>query len=552
MGILQPSCGDGTAFGLHACISYVMYDVVVRHGTLVDGTGKPMFSGDIAVREGRIVALGEVVGSTEYLIDATGMYVTPGFIDVNNHADTYWALMGNPSLESLLYQGVTTVVGGNSGASLAPLTSPENIRAIQKWTNVDQINFNWLSLQEFLRAVEERQPAINFTTLVGHGTLRRGVMQDETRPIHDEEVRLMEKLLKESLHAGAIGFSTGLLYTHARGAHINEILKLVELVQHERGVYATYVRDEGKDLVRAVEEAVTVAQKTRVPLHISHLKAVGKENWHLMDEAFNLIEAAALSDLNISFDVYPYTVTGSVLYTFLPTWITENGRKLMLARLKDEQVRQTVIQEMQKNGIDYSNMMIAVSSLGHMLTRHRVSEIAALHGKSPEEVVIELLMASEGRAIVSIESLSEKNVLKAIQHPFSIISSNGSGYNLEHATTGDKVHPRSFGTFPRIFSEYVKRMQALSWEEAVNKMTGKPAEKFGLVGRGALKVGNIADLAILDPAKISDRATLEDPYQYAVGIQWLLVNGKITIENGQFNGKRSGQVYRRPKPWFHW
>lgn len=529
-----------------------MYDVVIRGGTLIDGSGKPMFSGDVGVRDGRITALGEVVGSAERSIDATGRYVTPGFIDVNNHSDTYWALMANPSLESLLYQGVTTIVGGNSGASLAPLTRPENIRSIQKWTDVDTINFNWLSMSEFLAAVEKRQPAVNFATLVGHGTLRRGAMQDETRPIHDEEVRVMEDLLKSSFHSGAIGFSTGLLYTHARGAHINEILKLVELVKSEGGVYATYVRNEGDALVKAVEEAITVAQKTQVPLHISHLKAVGRENWHLMDEVFNLIEAAALNNLDISFDVYPYTVTGSVLYTFLPTWITENGRKLMLARLRDEKVRATVIQEMQKNGVDYSSMTISVSGLGAMLSRRKVSEIAALHAKSPEEVVIELLMASEGRAIVAIESLSEKNVLKAIQHPFSIISSNGSGYATEHAATGDKVHPRNFGTFPKIFAEYVRHRQDLSWEEAVYKMTGKPAQKFGLADRGLLAVGNAADIAVFDPGRIADQATMENPYQYAVGMEWVLVNGVPTIVQGKYAGARAGHVYRRPKKWFHW
>lgn len=529
-----------------------MYDVVIRHGTLVDGSGKPMFSGDLGIKEGRIISVGEVVGSTERLIDAEGAYVSPGFIDVNNHSDTYWALMANPSLESLLYQGVTTVVGGNSGSSLAPLTKPEDIRSIQKWTDVDKINFNWLSMSEFLRAVEKREPALNFATLVGHGTLRRGAMQDETRPIHDDEVRVMEKMLKESLHAGAIGFSTGLLYTHARGAHMNEILKLVELVHGEKGVYATYVRNEGAELIKAVEEAITVARKTKVPLHISHLKAVGQSNWPLMDEVFNLIEAATLGNIDISFDVYPYTTTGSVLYTFLPTWITENGRKLMLARLRDEKVRETVIEEMRKNEVDYSAMTFAVTNLGNMLSRRKVSDIALLQNKSPEQVVIDVLIASEGRAIVSIDSLSEKNVMKAIQHPFSIISSNGSGYSKEHAATGDLVHPRNFGTFPRIFSEYVRRYQALSWEEAIHKMTGKPAKKFGLKGRGILAEGNVADIVVFHPGKISDQATLEDPYQYAVGVEWLLVNGVPVIENGSYNGKRPGQVYRRPHSWLHW
>lgn len=529
-----------------------MYDVLIKNGTLIDGSGEPMFRGDLAIQEDKIVALGNVDGAAERVIDATGKYVTPGFIDVNNHSDTYWQILAYPELKSLLYQGITTIVGGNSGSSLAPLTRPDIIRSIQKWTDVSKINFNWLTMAEFLSVLEKRRPAVNFATLVGHGTLRRGAMKDETRPIHDAEVEVMERLLKRGMHDGAIGFSTGLLYTHARGAHINEILRLVELMRSEKGIYATYVRDEGEGLVKAVEEAVTVARKSKVPLHISHLKAVGKKNWPLMDEAFNLIETAALNQLDITFDVYPYTATGSVLYTFLPTWITENGAKLMLARLRDQQVRDAVVAEMKKSGTDYNSMILSVTNIGKMLTRRKVSDIASLHGKPPEEVVIDVLLASEGRAIVSLETLSEKNVQKAIQHPFSIISSNGAGYAIEHAATGDHVHPRNFGTFPRVFSEYVRRFRSLSWEEAVHKMTGKPAKKFKLEQRGLLKIGNIADVAIFDPETIADKATMEEPYQYAVGIDSLLVNGILTIENGVYNGKRPGKICRKLHSWLSW
>jgi N-acyl-D-aspartate/D-glutamate deacylase len=297
---------------------------------------------------------------------------------------------------------------------------------------------------------------------------------------------------------------------------------------------------------------VTVARKSEVPLHISHLKAVGEKNWPLMDEVFNHIETAALNQLDISFDVYPYTATGSVLYTFLPTWITENGARLMLARLRDPEIRNAVVAEMQKNGIDYSSMILSVTNIGKMLTRRKVSDIANLHGKPPEEVIIDVLLASEGRAIVSLETLSEKNVQKAIRHPFSIVSSNGSGYNLLHAETGDHVHPRNFGTFPRVFAEYVRRQQSLSWEEAVHKMTGKPAKKFRLAGRGFLTVGAAADIVVFDPDTIADKATMEDPYQYAVGVEALLVNGILTIENGVYNGKRPGRIYRKPHSWFPW
>ncbi|MEP7162483.1 MAG: D-aminoacylase [Candidatus Moraniibacteriota bacterium] len=530
-----------------------MYDVLIKNGTIIDGSGKPMFQGSVALKEKQIVAVGKVDGLAERVIDATGHYVAPGFIDVNNHSDTYWELLAHPELESMLRQGVTTIIGGNSGSSLAPLARPEIIRSIQKWTDVNKINFSWLTLSEFFSVIEKRRPAINFATLVGHGTIRRGAMQDETRPIKDDEVALMERMLKNALKEGAMGFSTGLMYTHARGANIHEILRLVEVVRAEGGVYSTYVRDESEGLVRAVEEAVTVARKTKIPLHISHLKAVGKKNWPLMDEVFNLIETAALNDIPITFDVYPYTTTGSVLYTFLPTWITENGRKLMLSRLRDPEVRATVIAEMRKNGIDYSSMLLSVSTLNKMLSRRKISDIAAIHGKAPEEVVIDVLLGSEGRAIVSLETLSEKNVQKAIQHPFSIISSNGVGYNLSQADSGDKVHPRNFGTFPKVFAEYVRNKKALSWEEAVHKMTGKPAQKFRLDKRGLIQEGYRGDIVIFDPETIEDRATMEEPYQYPAGITWVIVNGILTIEQGVYNGKRPGEVLRhKPSGWFSW
>ncbi|OGI21308.1 MAG: hypothetical protein A2808_01430 [Candidatus Moranbacteria bacterium RIFCSPHIGHO2_01_FULL_55_24] len=530
-----------------------MYDILIKNGTIIDGTGRPMYRADLAIKEGVIADIGELRhAQAEKVIDAAGQYVTPGFVDVNNHSDTYWQLLANPSLESLLYQGVTTIIGGNSGASLAPLTEPGIIRSIQKWTDIQKINFNWLSMKEFLAAVERRRPATNFATLVGHGTLRRGAMKDETRTITPEEISVMERLLKIGLKEGGIGLSTGLRYTHARDAGARELMTLVSEVAERDGVYATYVRDEEAGLVKAVEEAITIARETKIPLHISHLKAVGEENWHLMDEAFNLIETAALNGIDVSFDVYPYTTTGSVLYTLLPEWITRDGRKMMLERLKDGQVRAAVLRDMRKKPTDYSRILISASTLSKMLSRRRISEIAALQGKSPEETVLDFLSASDGRAIVSLEVLSPKNVLRAIQHPFSIISSNGAGYSIAHKATGDLVHPRNFGTFPKVFAEYVREKKALSWEEAVHKMSGLPAKKFRLEKRGALVRGFAADVVVFDPEKIQDLATMENPYQYAVGISHLAINGILALENGTLGKVRSGKVLRSKQSWFSW
>lgn len=530
-----------------------MYDILIKNGTIVDGSGRPMYRCDIGVREDHIVAMGDLThASAEKIIDATGQYVTPGFVDVNNHSDTYWQLLAHPELESLVRQGITTIIGGNSGSSLAPLTTAKDIRSIQKWTDVEKINFNWLSMKDFLREVEKRQPAVNFATLVGHGTLRRGAMKDETRTITPDEIAIMKKMLKSAMKEGAIGMSTGLKYTHARGAGARELTTLASTAIDAGGVYATYVRDEEENLVKAVEEALAVARETKSPIHISHLKAVGNKNWHLMDEVFNLIETAALNDVEVTFDVYPYTSTGSVLYTLLPEWVTQNGRKLMIERLKDPQTYATVLRDMYQNEVNYSEVLISVSTLSKMLTRRKISEIAEVQGKKPEEVVLDFLLASDGRAIVSMEVLSEKNVRKAIKHPFSIISSNGVGYGISHAETGDLLHPRNFGTFPKVFSEYVRKEQVLSWEEAVHKMSGKPALKFQLEKRGLLQEGYFADIVIFDPETIEDKATTEDPYQYPTGIQYVIVNGNIALKEGKMAEERFGAVLRSKKGFFGW
>lgn len=530
-----------------------VYDIVIQQGTVIDGSGKPMFLADIALKEGVIVGIGDFsASSAEQVIDAGGCYVVPGFIDVNNHSDTYWELLAQPLLAGMLSQGVTTVIGGNSGSSLAPFTSPAVIRSIQKWTDIGRVNFNWLSMEGFLDEVERRRPGPNFGTLVGHGTLRRGVMRDESRPIRPEEINSMGKLLRTAMREGALGLSTGLVYTHARDTGVRELVQLTSTVRSMGGVYATYVRDEGAGLVKAVEEAISVARESGALLHISHLKAVGEKHWPLMDEVFHLIETASMNDQEVTFDVYPYTTTGSVLYTFLPKWITEGGRKMMMYRLRDRQVRQAVIRDMRKEAWDYTSMILFSSQMSRMTKRRHIAEIATEQGKSAEEVILDILLASDGRAIVSLEVLSQRNVDKAVVHPFSIISSNGVGYALEHKSTGDLVHPRNFGTFPKVLSEYVRERKLLSWEEAIHKMSGKPAAKFGLQNRGFLREGYAADVVVLRPDAIGSRATTEDPYRYPDGIEWVLVNGVAALAQGQLTKQRSGMVLRRERSWFHW
>lgn len=528
-----------------------MFDIIIKNGTILDGTGQPMYRGDLGIREGKIVDIGDLHNEhCETEIDATGKYVAPGFIDVNDHSDTYWRIFLDPSLESLLHQGVTTIIGGNCGTSLAPLANHDVMKSIQKWTDMKKVSFNWLSMDEFLSEVEKKKLSLNFASLVGHGTLRRGLVGDEVRDISPDEMKQMKKMLTQAMKDGALGFSTGLVYTHAKLASSREIAELAEIVKKYGGVYATHIRGESHDLIRAVEEAIRIAQTTGVRLQISHLKAMSKKNWPLMEEALNLIETARSSGIDVHFDVYPYTSTGSVLYILLPDWATEGGRAMMLTRLKDADTRKKIIKEMKENDYDYSKITISISALDKTLNHKHISDIAEIQGKSIEDAIIDVLIASDGQVVTMMEVLSQKNVDKGVINPFSIISSNGSGYNIEHVSTGEMVHPRNFGSFPRVLADYVRSRGVVGWEEAVRKMSGLPAEKFKIEKRGILTKGNFADVVVFNPKEVKDLATVENPYQYSQGINCVVVNGQIALNNGNISDLRSGQVLRRKSSLF--
>lgn len=377
-------------------------------------------------------------------------------------------------------------------------------------------------------------------------------MHDQSRSITPDEIEMMQKLLEEALQQGALGMSTGLKYTHALSAAPREITSFARIVKKRGGVYATYIRNESEGLIAAVEEAILVGVDTKVPVHISHLKAVYKDHWNKMDEALERINTAALRGVPISFDIYPYTSTSSVLYTLLPEWVTRKGRIMMLSSLKDSKIRAAVIQDMKKDAHNYEDLLVAVSRVNLVAGHKKMKDIAVMQGVGIEEAVLNVLLASEGRAIVSHEVLSPLNIEKALQNPHSIVSSNGVPYTLDHGKTGDFVHPRNFGTFPRVLGEYVRKKKVLSLEEAVHKMSGKPAAVFGIEKRGFIKKGYAADVVVFDPETVIDVATLDDPYQFSIGIEHVLVNGKpVVTASAVVKDFYPGQVLRKKnKSWF--
>jgi N-acyl-D-amino-acid deacylase len=523
-----------------------MYDIIIKNANIIDGTGNAAFRADIGIQEDEIRKIGELGDERASVeIDAQGKMVCPGFIDVNNHSDTYWRIFLNPHLESLIYQGITTIVGGNCGTSLAPLATPATIDAIQKWVDVKKINISWLKVEELFSVLEEKKISLNFATLVGHATLRRGVIGDEVRSLLPKEIEALKKSLENAMKEGALGMSTGLIYSHARLAPYDELLTLAKIVKKYKGVYATHIRSEQGDIVEAIEEALRVARESGVRLQISHLKVIGEKNWSKMGEVLDLIGKAKEEGIDVTFDVYPYTSTGSVLYSFLPVWISEGGKRIMLHRLKDPVIRAKIIDEMRESDFDYSKIEIAISPLNKTLARHSISEIAQSQERSVEEVIIDILVASEGMVVTSVEVLSEENVRQAIAHPLSFIATNGSGYDIFHAKTGERVHPRNFGAFVKVLEKYVKKEKLLTWESAICKMTSAPALKFGIKKRGVLKKGYFADIVILDRDKLKSSATIENPYQYSQGVEFVMVNGEIVLADSVYNGKRNGRVIKR-------
>lgn len=527
-----------------------MYDVLIKNAIIIDGSKGNKYKADVAVSGGKIEKIKKDISKNraKKVIDAEGLYLTPGFIDLNNHSDTYLTLFTIPSQESLLRQGITTILGGNCGSSLAPLVSADNLKTIQKWADITQINLNWLTFKEFINTLEKIKIGVNFASLVGHSTLRRGLIGDEFRELKPKEMKIMAEMLKTAMKQGAFGLSTGLVYSHAKMATIKEIIELAKIVKSFNGLYTTHVRGEAEELIPAIEETIEVAKKTGVNTEILHLKAMGKNHWPSMKKAIELIDSAVDNKkADINFDIYPYTITGSVLYILLPDWVAEGGKIQLLKRLKDPAIKERVIKEMQeKKPYEYNHVTIAMSPINKSFIGKTIIEIAQAQGVSTEEAIINMLLISEGRVSVFLDTLSEENVKMGIVNSLGFIASDGVGYNADYyRIKNDMVHPRCFGAFPRFLSKYVERGHVINWEEAIYKITFGPAKKLGLEKRGLVKRGYWADLVLINPNKIIDKATFENPYQYPEGIEHVLVNGELVVENSSYNGKKLGKILKR-------
>lgn len=523
-----------------------MYDILIKDAIIIDGSKTSKYKADVGISNGLIQKIGRKIDARKgkKVISAENMYLTPGFVDLNSHSDTFLTLFTIPNQDSLLMQGITTILGGNCGSSLAPLVSEDSLKSIQKWTDPGQINLNWLTFREFLNSLGKIKIGVNFASLVGHSTLRRGLLKDEFRDLKPKELKIMTDLLKTAMKQGAFGLSTGLAYSHAKIATSKEIIELTKIVKSFNGLYTTHIRGEAEELLPAVEETIDIAKKTKVNTEISHLKAMGKNHWPNMKKAIELIEQ---SKANINFDVYPYTITGSVLYILLPDWVAEGGKTQLLKRLKDSAIKEKVIKEMQeKRAYEYDKIIVATSPINRAFIGKKITEIAQAQEVSVEEAIINLLLISEGRITIFLDTLNEDNVKMGLAHNLSFVATDGAGYDTNYyQKKSDLAHPRCFGAFPRFLNKYVNAERLINWEEAIHKITFGPAQKIGLKYRGLVKKGYWADLVIIDPNQIEDKSTFENPYQYSKGVKYVLVNGKIAVDDEKITGQKAGHVLKR-------
>ncbi len=492
------------------------YDLVIRGGAIVDGTGAPSRPGDVAVRDGRIAAVGNLVqgAGAAAEIDASGLVVSPGFIDVHCHDDI--ALINIPGVEFKTAQGVATLVCGNCGLGAAPAN--EQFRQFYARGTEGVLGpveeFTWRSHREFYDTVRAAKPSANAAFLAAHGTIRIAVMGLDRGPPSDEQMAVMKEHVREAMDAGAVGLSSGLIYVPGTFARTEELIELARVVEKYGGLYVSHIRNEGSGLLDAVAEAIHIGEEAGVPVQLSHHKASGEANFGLTEQSLPLIDEARARGVGVTMDAYPYVAASTALVA-----IARGGR---LAP-----------------GLDPHDVLIASVKHQHEYEGKRVDEIASMMDLPVEDAVQRLLREEENTPVAVMFVMDEVDVRRVLQHPQCMIGSDGLP-----SPTG-KPHPRLYGTFPRVLGRYVREEGLLSLEEGVRRMTSLPAQTFKLTDRGEVREGYWADLVVFDPAAIIDTGTYEDPRQYPRGISSVLVNGQLVVVDGSPRQVGAGQVLAR-------
>ena len=518
-------------------------DLVLRRATVFDGTGAPGMELDVAVTGDRITEVGTVMATGSEEIDLAGMALAPGFIDIHSHADL--SLLVNPNAESRIRQGVTLEIVGQDGNSVGPMSDAGFRGTRERYRDAYGVDIDFRDLGGFLDCLDRTPATVNLATMIGHGTIRGLVVGGGDRRATEDEIQRMRALIGEALDQGAVGFSSGLEYTPGSFADVNELVELAKELGGTGYPYASHMRNEDDGLLAAVEETLHVGRMAGVPVQVSHLKAQGERNWWKAKAILRSIEEARASGLDVHFDRYPYVAYATGLSNLFPAWARAGGSDAFIRRLQDP-VQLPAIERFARAKVALLGSWdaVQVSSTRTAYARgRRLGELAQERGEEPFALTVRLIVEERNSVGMIGFGMSEKNTADFLAHPLGMVCSDGGSYAPYGALSRGSPHPRGYGAFPRLMGHYV-RSGALSLELAVHKATALPARKVGLADRGVVEPGAFADLVAFDPTTVADQATFEDPHQYPVGIPLVVVNGQVTLRDGEQTGARAGRAIR--------
>src|SRR5579863_421149 len=530
------------------------FDLVITNGHIIDGTGSPWYSGDLGIRDGKIAAIGNLTAtSRKRTIDAAGKVVTPGFIDMLGQSEL--SILVDPRSPSKIYQGITTEITGEGG-SAAPLNDTI-IQTDRPGYDHYHITPDWRTFRQYFARLEKQGIGINLASYVGATQVRRMVLGDDNKQPTPQQLEQMKELVRQAMKDGAVGVSTSLEYAPAPYAKTDELIALAAEGGKFGGIYATHMRNESDSVLEAIDEALHIGREAHVPVEIWHIKVAGKNNWGRMPEVVAKINAARAAGADVTADTYAYTAWFNDLSAFVPAWAHDGGAAKLVERLKDPATRARIRKDMLTPSNDWDNewqeipgpdaVMIGVVQNPKLLPLQgkRLSEIAKLWNKDPIDALFDFLI-EDPSSDVAVFGMSQPDVTLALQQPWVAIDNDSSGTSPDGILGQEHPHPRAYGTFPRILRKYVREEKALTLEDAIRKFSALPAQRLRLTDRGVLKGGMWADVVVFDPATVRDLATFDNPNQLSEGMEYVLVNGVLVIDQGKMTGALPGKVLRGP------
>ncbi len=526
-----------------SCNQESPYDVVIRNGTLYDGSGNDPIKGDLAIVNDKIVALGVLEQKGKIEIDATGKAVAPGFINMLSWANE--SLLHDGRSQSDLRQGVTLVVMGE-GESMGPLNAKMKAEMIANQGDI-KYNITWNTLSGYLNHLEKKGVSTNVASFVGNGTLRSYVMGYEERDPTEAELQKMKDLLKAEMKSGALGVSSSLLYAPSMHAGTDELTELAKVAAQYDGMYISHIRDEGDRLIESVQELIDIAKNADSRAEVYHLKASSKDNWYKLDSVIAMINKARTNGLQITADMYTYNASSTGLHVTLPQWVREGGIDNMLLQLQDPEKRKRAVSEIYWRTPPEGILLVGFKSpeLRKYLGK-RLSEVAKELKMDPADAVVYLIEQDQSRIQVVYFSMSEANVEKKIKLPWMSFCSDAGSYSTEGLFLNQSTHPRAYGSFARVLGLFSRDKNLYSLQDAIHRFSGLPAQNLKLQGRGFLKAGNYADVVVFDPKNIADKATFAKPHQYATGVDYVWVNGVLVLDQGKHTGVHAGRFIKGP------